>query len=141
SIVTEAGIRSAYLMIAPNRAPLDNPRVRQAIYYAIDRKELTEGLFGQSAEPATSPAPPAAEGSTPVFPLADANRDKARALLREAGVALPLAIEVDVAPVYLDVAQVVQAQLKEVGIAVTINPVESVPAVTDPQRILAKSVP
>src|SRR2546421_322481 len=41
-IVTEAGIRSAYIMISPHRAPLDNPRVRQAIYSAIDRKQLTE---------------------------------------------------------------------------------------------------
>jgi peptide/nickel transport system substrate-binding protein len=140
-IVTEAGIRSAYLMISPHRTPLDNPKVRQAIYAAVDRKELVEGLFGQFAEAATSPAPPASEGSTPVFPLTDFNRDRARALLKEAGVALPLTVDVDVAQVYLDVAQVIQAQLKEVGIEVTINPIESVPAVTDPKRIQAKPAP
>ena len=140
-VVSEPGIRSAYLMISPLRAPLDVPKVRQAIYHAIDRKSLAEGLFGRFAEASTSPATPKAAGSTPVFPLADFDRDRATSLLREAGVRTPLAIDLDTGPFNLDVAQVLQAQLREVGIELTINLIDNPGSLIDDKRLAGKPTP
>jgi peptide/nickel transport system substrate-binding protein len=139
-LVTEDGIRVGYLASSPLKAPLDNPKVRQAIYHAIDRKGLAEGLFGKLATPSVSPAPMSSVGSSAAFPLEDFSRERARALLKEAGVGA-VGFEIDVAQVYLDVAQVVQAQLKEVGIDATINPFEQTGPVTNAERMAKKPNP
>ena len=140
-IVTEPGIRSAYIIMSPKLAPLNNAKVRQAIYYAVDRKALTTALFDKYADPAVSPAHTRSAGSVPAFPLEDFSPDKAKALLKEAGVTTPLTLDLDVAPVYVDVAQVLQAQLKAVGINVTINSIEATATLTQAKRLDAKTTP
>src|SRR5207249_797540 len=122
-----------------DKPPLNNPLVRQAIYYAIDRKALADGLFAKYAIPAVSPAAMTTAGSVATFPVEDFNRDKAKQLLQQAGVAPGVKIDLDVLDAYQDVAQVIQAQLKEVGLNVNVNVAQN--PITDAKRVQAKANP
>jgi peptide/nickel transport system substrate-binding protein len=103
---------------AQNANPLSDVRVRQAIAYAIDRKLITESVFGGYAVPA--------DGLLPNGPFKSPNLDqysydpdKARALLAEAGWDSSRTLEM----VYYyddqitaDLMAVLQAELADVGI-------------------------
>ena len=112
------------------RKPLDDVRVRQAISYAIDRQEIINTVLLGDGVP-TGPLPPGeGEWAIPVnaenFPTYQYNPDKARALLKEAG-AEGLKISIQAAPAYapdIPTAQVLQAQLKKVGIDLQIQQME-----------------
>lgn len=113
-----------------DRKPLDDVRVRQAISYAIDRQELINTVLLGDGVP-TGPLPPG-EGAWAIpvnaenFPTYQYNPDKARQLLKEAG-AEGLKISIQAAPAYatdIPTAQVMQAQLKKVGIDLQIQQLE-----------------
>ena len=74
-----------YLVFNVAEAPFDDPRVREALALAIDR-ELVTGRVLQSAEvPSPSFVPPMVAGYESAVATAPANRERARALLAEAG--------------------------------------------------------
>lgn len=66
-------------------APFDDVRVRQALYYAIDRDLIAEVIWGGLATPAYSDLAPALLGHTADVPRYEYNPEKARELLAEAG--------------------------------------------------------
>jgi peptide/nickel transport system substrate-binding protein len=112
------------------RPPLNDVRVRQAISYAIDRQEIINTvLFGEGV--VTGPMPPGeAEWAIPVnrenFPTYYPDLAKSRALLKEAGVS-SLKLSIQAAPAYapdLPTAQVLQSQLKRVGIELEVTQME-----------------
>jgi peptide/nickel transport system substrate-binding protein len=113
-----------------DRKPLDDVRVRQAISYAIDRQEIINTVLLGDGVP-TGPIPPGeGEWAIPVnaenFPTYQYNPDKARQLLKEAG-AEGMKIGIQAAPAYapdIPTAQVLQAQLKKVGIDLQIQQME-----------------
>lgn len=108
-----------------DRPPFNNERLRQAVAHAVDRKRIVDILMGGKA--------PIAEGMTaPVLwwqasDLKSYSYDpaKAKALLAEAG--YPNGLEVPLStpqiPLLQQVNQLVQEQLKAVGIAVKLDPV------------------
>jgi peptide/nickel transport system substrate-binding protein len=113
--------------------PLDNPLVRQAIAYALDRDEFL-ALFGQPvSENVFSPVPSKflAGGLTQAqvaelgleYPL---DREKAKELLAEAGYADGFSLKVvsSERESYLKNYQSMQAQLAEVGIEIEIEVVD-----------------
>jgi peptide/nickel transport system substrate-binding protein len=107
------------------RAPLDDVRVRQAITYAIDKQavnDIAEGGYADIIGSFASPNDPwyvDLSGSYPYDP------DKAQELLEEAGASdLQLTIEVPPTPYARNSAQVIQSQLADVGIDVTLNDIE-----------------
>lgn len=67
-------------------APLADVRVRQAMSLAIDRKAITDRLFGGNATVANQYAPNYRAGA-PKMPSLEYNPDKAKTLLAEAGYA------------------------------------------------------
>lgn len=110
--------------------PLDDVRVRQAISYAINRQELINTvLLGDGA--ITGVIPPGETTwtipATPDnFPTYGYDPAKAQQLLKDAG-AEGLKISITASPAYapdIPSAQVMQAQLKKVGIDLTIQQLE-----------------
>jgi peptide/nickel transport system substrate-binding protein len=74
-----------YLAMNNLKAPFDNPKVREAVAYAINKPNIVKLAYRGYADPATVPLPPGFNGYNAA--LKDRVRDveKAKALLREAG--------------------------------------------------------
>jgi oligopeptide transport system substrate-binding protein len=80
-----------YLVLNTSRAPLDNPKVRQALSYAIDRETLATKLLGSGAVPARGLVPPGTANYKSSFqpdyaklPMSK-RLDMARQLIQQAG--------------------------------------------------------
>ena len=117
------------LFVNTTRKPFDNVKVRQAVAYAIDRKAIIDAVAFGEGEPAGPVAPALAKYALPVSSFPSYTRDvaKAKALLAEANVG-PIEFTMltqTSEPAYAkDVAQLVQAQLAEVGIKMKIETLE-----------------
>ncbi|WP_037620776.1 ABC transporter substrate-binding protein [Streptomyces aureus] len=123
-----------YLAFNPKVKPFDNPKVRQAISYAIDRTSVINAAGGSSlAEPATTYLPNQKSfGYTPydLFPAgASGNAAKAKELLAQAGYKNGLSItlthsnskDFETSP---EIATAVQDALKKAGITVKLQGLE-----------------
>ncbi|MFS0574314.1 ABC transporter substrate-binding protein [Sporosarcina sp. 179-K 3D1 HS] len=74
-----------YLSINNLKAPLDNPKVRQAISHAVDKKGIADAYFYGLAEPVKNVLPSASWAYNDDIEGYDYDLDKAKALLEEAG--------------------------------------------------------
>jgi len=115
-----------YSLVGMNvsKPPFNNPKVREALNYALNRHEIVRGVYlGRASIAAPLPAV-LTEWAVPYseLPCYQSSPDKAKALLKEAGVAMPLAITINVLPnpVAKDTAEIVQAQLEKGGFKVTL---------------------
>ncbi len=115
-VESRVGLNTYYLGFNCRRPPFDDPRVRRAFNYALDREKIIEVILEDRAVSASGPIPPglsapAGEG----YPYDPA---RARELLAEAGVELPLraALLFKSDREVLTIAEVIQSYLKEVGI-------------------------
>ena len=107
---------------------LDSPRLqskelRQAIQHAIDVPSIMEAAYYGAAKPATGIIAPGLPGhrSKGIVPPA-ANIRKARKLLAKSGETdVRLTLDVINKTAYTTAAQVIQANLKQIGIALEIN--------------------
>lgn len=68
-----------------NEKPFDNPKLRRAIAYALDREQAVKIAGGGLGEPAYTPVPPGFEGFDPDFKPYSFNPKKVKELLKEAG--------------------------------------------------------
>jgi peptide/nickel transport system substrate-binding protein len=110
-----------------DKPPFDNFKLRQAIAYAIDRKNLVDIVQLGKAEIADSPTPPGLWWYSPEVKSYEYNPDKARALLKEAGYpnGLQIAMAAPNQPPDSQISAVVQDQLKAVGITANLEPVSA----------------
>jgi ABC-type transport system substrate-binding protein len=117
---------TTYLWMNNTVAPFDNVLVRQAVNYAVSRQAILRVWGGPSQGATTDQVlPPTMPGwqQADIYPAAG-DPVKAKALLAQAGVTLPIQTTLRVrsdAPGYLEIAQVVQAELGAVGINVKIS--------------------
>ncbi len=117
------------LFVNTKRKPLDNLKVRQAIAYAIDRKAIIDAVaFGEGE--ITGPIAPALANyalPTSQYPLYTRDVAKAKQLLQEANVG-PVSFTMltqTTEPAYAkDIAQLVKAQLAEIGVEMKIETLE-----------------
>ena len=119
----------SYLGINVNKKPFDDPRVRQAISYAVDRNQIVQTVWrGEAA--LTGPIAPAAKSwalDTASYETYKTNIEKAKALLAEAGYPNGFETQIETAATYPDMietAQVIQQQLLAIGINAKINQLE-----------------
>jgi peptide/nickel transport system substrate-binding protein len=114
----------AYTLIGMNvsKPPFDNPKVREAVNYAINRKEIVDAALFGAGVPGGPLSPALKSWALDVNQFGCYTHDpaKAQALLKEAGVAAPVAVSMKVLPRQdiKDVAQVVQEQLNKAGFKV-----------------------
>ncbi len=109
------------------KKPLDDLKVRQAIAYAIDRKAIIDGAMNGLGTPIGSHLTPNDPGYIDLTGMYPHDPEKAKALLKEAGVATPLELSLVLPPVanYARAGgEIVAAQLAEVGINAKIQDVE-----------------
>ena len=75
-------------------APLNNLKVRQAVAYGLDRKSVVAAFYGGQGQLADQFLPPLVEGyAKKGVPQYAYNPDKAKQLLQEAGLKLPVELE------------------------------------------------
>ena len=126
------------IIMNTKKPPFDNPKVRLAVSYAIDRRGLIQAAHqgGAVLGAAMVPKPFGFWGmaekdltALPGYGKADEMKDQARKLLRESGITPqnPLKVEMGVRAIaiYLDMASFVVNELKQVGIEGTLKQVET----------------
>jgi peptide/nickel transport system substrate-binding protein len=114
------------LAINNKRKPLDDVRVRRAIAHAIDRKAIIDGAMDGFGTPIGSHLAPNDPGYVDLTGLYPHDPEKAKALLKEAGVTTPLELTLVLPPpAYArQGGQIIAAELAEVGINAKIQEVE-----------------
>ncbi|MGD8106672.1 glutathione ABC transporter substrate-binding protein GsiB [Pantoea sp. FN0302] len=83
-LVSTPSIMQRYISFNVTQKPFDNPKVREAINYAINREALSKVAFAGYATPATGIVPPSIAFAQS-YPAMEYNPAKARQLLKEAG--------------------------------------------------------
>lgn len=116
-----------YISFNMQQKPFDNPKVRQAINYAINKEALAKVAFSGFADPMDSVAPKGVDYSVKLGPW-PYDPKKARELLKEAG--YPNGFESTLWSAYnhttaQKVIQFVQQQLAQVGIKVQVQALEA----------------
>ena len=114
------------LAINNKRKPLDNVLVRRAIAHAIDRKQVIEGAADGFGVPIGSYLVPGTPAYVDLTGESAFDVAKARALLHQAGVALPLELVMKLPPTPYarQGGEVIAAMLDKVGIKAKIENVE-----------------
>lgn len=112
---------------------LSDVRVRQAVNYAINRDNIIQGALEGQGTAANSPVPPTCDGYSEDVKGYEYDPDKARELLKEAGYedGLSFTIKIKEDSKNQKVAQVIQSDLKAVGIDVEIQILEAGAYTTD----------
>ena len=125
--VLVGGTRAKTILAINNtKKPLDDVRVRRAIAAAIDRKAVIEGAGDGLGVPIGSHYVPGALGYVDTTGINPYNVEKAKALLKEAGVKLPLELSLKLPPpgYARQGGEVIAAQLAKVGIVAKIENIE-----------------
>ncbi|MCA3267785.1 MAG: hypothetical protein ING19_17120, partial [Azospirillum sp.] len=108
-----------------DKAPFDNAKLRQAIAHAIDRKKIVDIVMNGRAPVAEGLTPPALWWHDPALRGPAYDPVRARALLAEAGYPNGIQLTLSNPQITLlqQMNQLVQEQLKAVGIDVRLEPV------------------
>jgi peptide/nickel transport system substrate-binding protein len=114
------------LAINNKKPPLNDVRVRRALMHAIDRKAFIDGVLEGLGRPIGSHAAPTDAGYVDLTGVYPYDPEKAKALLKEAGVATPLNVTLTLPPPSYarKGGEVVAAMLAKVGIVAKIENVE-----------------
>lgn len=115
-----------YLGFNNSKKPFDDIRVRQAISYALDTQSIFDTVWRGIGRPAVGPIGPNVKYSDTSLQIHEYNVEKAKALLKEAGIpqGFKITLSTNEKKERVDMATIIQSQLKEVGIDVNIEVLE-----------------
>lgn len=116
----------SYIGFNTEKEPLNDPRVRQAISYAIDRESIIEGVYDGVGTPAKGPLAPGVFGYDENVEGISYDPERAKELLAEAGYedGIDLSIWTNDSPERVNTAVYLQESLQEVGINLTVEQLE-----------------
>ncbi|MBV9216060.1 MAG: ABC transporter substrate-binding protein [Acidobacteria bacterium] len=119
------GSNIQYLVFNTASGPLANPKIRQAIAYAVDRQKIVKELLNGQAKPASSILPDQSWAYTPGTEY-KFDPAKAKQLLQEAGYkGEPISFKYASGNAMINqYAQVIQSSLNDVGLNVQIETLE-----------------
>ena len=92
-ILDRPAFNVGYVGFNQAKKPLDNPKVRQAIAYGLNRQEVVDNFYGGRGEVAKEFMPPEVTGYADDVTEYEYDPEKAKQLLQEAGLTLPVPIE------------------------------------------------
>ena len=126
SVVVGGTEGKTIVSINNRKKPFDDVRVRRAVAAAIDRKSLIDGTQEGYGAPIGSHMVPSDAGYVDLTAMNPYNPEKAKALLKEAGVATPLDVTLTLPPppYARKGGEIVAAELAKVGINAKIENVE-----------------
>ena len=85
-VISTPRVGTYYMSINETLKPFDNPKVREAMMYAIDRQTLIDTFYAGTGAPAKGILAPGLAGYNPDLPGFNYDPAKAKALLKEAGI-------------------------------------------------------
>jgi peptide/nickel transport system substrate-binding protein len=92
-VVSRPSFNVAYVTINQSKPPTNNLLVRKAIAYGLDRQAVVNAFYGGRAQVATQFQPPQLFGWSPKVDKYPYSPDKAKALLQQAGLTLPVTLD------------------------------------------------
>ncbi len=117
--------------VAGDNPVVANQKLRQAVDAAIDRNVINQVVYGGNFVAGNQPVAPTSPFYSTKHPIAAADPEKAKALLAESGLDAPaFTMVVNNEPAFTRAGQVVQSMLADVGITVTLQPVEGATALS-----------
>jgi peptide/nickel transport system substrate-binding protein len=127
-VVVRQGTRVMFLVLRADVPPFNDPRVREAVSLALDRRVLVREALGGFGQPASQLVPPLVSGFNPGIGVTDRDLARARRLLAAAGYARGLEVRLDGTnnryPRDVELLGEVARQLGAVGLRVRKNPLE-----------------
>jgi peptide/nickel transport system substrate-binding protein len=117
--------------VAGDNPVVANQKLRQAIDAAVDRNIINQVVYGGNFVAGNQPVAPTSPFYAAKYPVKPADPEKAKALLAESGLESPaFTMVVNNEPAFMRAGQVVQSMLGQVGINVTLQPVEGATALS-----------
>jgi len=129
-LTSTPSLELVYVAINTTRGPLRDPRVRQALNYGIDRMRIDRNLIANRGTLAAGVIPPSLPGADTTRSGYQFDTTRARQLLREAGYPNGIDLEMwtSTNPLYVRIAETLQAYLRLSGIRIKIVQRESAAA-------------
>jgi len=125
-IVSQAGMNVYYLGLNCQKPPFDKVEVRQALNYAINKEIILKTVLKNRGIISHGPIPPGLRGYSTKLKPYEYNPEKAKKLLEEAE--FPNGFKMKIYQKYsrevLEITEILQAQLKKVGIEAQIIQLE-----------------
>ncbi|CAM3937946.1 ABC transporter substrate-binding protein [Serratia silvae] len=123
NLMQKAGLNTGFLAFNTQKAPLDNVKVRQALALAINKPAIIEAVFHGTGTAAKNILPPDVWSADADLKDYDYEPEKAKALLKEAGFANGMTIDLWAMPVQRPynpnakrMAEMIQADWAKVGV-------------------------
>jgi peptide/nickel transport system substrate-binding protein len=138
-LFSAARVRPGWIVWNVDKPPVNDPRVRQAFLMAVNRPQLAQSMFGEAADPASSPIPTKLREHNADLRGLDYNPQAAGQLLQQDGWVdtngdgirekngQPLRLEVEYSsadPVRADMLVAMQQMVKGAGIQLVPRPYE-----------------
>lgn len=126
SFVECAGVGLHHITFNVTDGIFTDKRLRQAVAYALDRDEMVLGAVNGEAEVANCLAPTSVFGYVDDFEWYEQDIDKAKALMTEAGYpdGFDVVFSMQGSDTYMKPAEIMQEQLRKIGIRVTFDKME-----------------
>lgn len=126
TLLRDDGVSTTYVGFNVQKEPFNDVRVRQAINHAVNMELIVEAVYQGIGKVAKGPLPASVWGSNQDLVAYEYDIEKAKALLKEAGYenGFKTTIWTNDNQQRMDIAEIVQNQLKDIGIEVEVKVVE-----------------
>ncbi|UWU00559.1 ABC transporter substrate-binding protein [Proteus vulgaris] len=123
NLLEQPGLNVGYISFNVEKKPLDNQKVRQALSMAVNKDAIIEAVYQGAGQKAKNLIPPTMWGYNDEIVDYEYNPEKAKALLKEAGLADGFTIDLWAMPVQRPynpnarrMAEMVQADWEKIGV-------------------------
>lgn len=123
-LISKSSYGTDFLSINTSKAPLNNKDLRKAIQYAIDKDAINEIVFEGTSQIANSILTPSTFGYDKNIKKVNMNIEKGKEIVKAYGKPVKMDLWIYEDPSKYQMAQVIQANLKEIGIQVIIQTLE-----------------